>query len=200
MANLPQAGPPAVIGGGAGIGGGGIGGGGGGGFSLFGTGNIIPDASVLLSLKLLGEQDPIYNHIAKEQTKWLSMAVIILRKDPFLKMKLGGSILEASSKLAVILRQRAEERNIQRRLDVEVDTIVNAELDGSGFGAAWGIPDNIGGGALALQNLFTHARDTNGAIEINRTNGAGNRLGLDAPTRVIAVAPGGLGQDPRVWA
>ena len=52
----------------------------------------------------------------------------IVRNDPLIRMKLGGDKLTASVNLAKILRERAEKKHFEDRIDGAVDKLIDYEL------------------------------------------------------------------------
>lgn len=96
-------------------------------FDLFGDEPSIPDANELLSLKILKDANSkAFEGIAAEETKWIALSLGLLRKDPFLQIKLGGKGIRPAMKLAAHMKKKAEQQHFDSRLEKVIET-VNAE-------------------------------------------------------------------------
>ena len=85
--------------------------------NLFGNSPTTPDANTLISLKLLSETNPAaFKQLANDSTRWLAGAIALIKKDPYLKVKLGGNLLQSSMMLADILKANAERVHFEDRL------------------------------------------------------------------------------------
>lgn len=94
-------------------------------FDLFGDEPAVPDANELLSLKILKDANPkSFEGIAAEETKWIALALGLLRRDPYLQIRLKGKGIRAAMKLATHLKRKAEQSHFDSRLD-EVIKVVN---------------------------------------------------------------------------
>ena len=101
--------------------------------NIFGNTEDIPSSSSLVSLRLLRDaNNEAFGDLAREETRFLSSAMSLVRNDPLLKLKMGGDTLTASTNLAKLLRERAERRAFNKRIDPIVDELVKNELHGYG--------------------------------------------------------------------
>ena len=101
--------------------------------NIFGNTEDIPSSSSLVSLRLLKDANPeAFGTLAKEETRFLASAMSLVRNDPLLKLKMGGDTLTASVNLAKLLRQRAEKKHFDQRIDGVVDELIKNELHGYG--------------------------------------------------------------------
>lgn len=86
-------------------------------------------SSNLVSLRLLKEANQeAFGEIAKEETRFLASAMAIVKMDPLIRMKLGGDKLTASVNLARMLRERAEKKHFNDRIDGAVQKLIDYEL------------------------------------------------------------------------
>ena len=121
------------------------------GFNLFGNTSGIPDSQTLISLRLLEKTNtPLFQKLAKQETRFLQTAIYAIESDPLLKIKMGSDTLTASMNLAKILRERVEQKALDNRIDKTVEALVTHEQTGLG---AMGIPniDFLGDKAGRLQ-------------------------------------------------
>ena len=96
-------------------------------FDLFGDEPAVPDANELLSLKILKDANPeSFKGIAAEETKWIALALGLLRRDPYLQIRLKGKGIRSAMKLANHLKRKAEQKHFDSRLD-EVVKLANAQ-------------------------------------------------------------------------
>ena len=87
-------------------------------FNLFGNQATTPDANTLLSLKLLADTNKnAFQLLAGESTKFLASSLALIRADPYLKVKLGGNLLQSSMMLADILKNYVEKKHFEERID-----------------------------------------------------------------------------------
>ena len=94
---------------------------------IHGGGSTVPSASSLISLSLLEKTNPhVFKKLASESTKWLSSALILLEKDPYMKVKFGSNLLEGAVALSEILKKDAEERHFKARLE-EASRVFNLQ-------------------------------------------------------------------------
>ena len=99
--------------------------------SLFGDTPGNPDMNTLLSLKLLGEtgDKEINKALAQEQTRFLTSALALLKTDTFLRLKFGGAGLKEAMKLAEILKKRANEKHLEKRIDKTAEALLDGQLE-----------------------------------------------------------------------
>ena len=110
-------------------------GGGGNYFSLFSSEPSIPDANELLSLKILKDANrDAFEDLAREETKWLSVSLGLLRRDPYLQVMMQGRGVRQAMKLAGLLKQKAEQHHFNSRVDSVVKQIVSAKFQEGGWG------------------------------------------------------------------
>ena len=101
--------------------------------NIFGNTEDVPSSSSLVSLRLLKDANPqAFEHLAKEETRFLASAMALVKQDPLLKLKMGSDTLTASVNLARELRRRAEKRSFDQRIDFTVDQLIDKELAGYG--------------------------------------------------------------------
>ena len=101
--------------------------------NIFGNTEDIPSSSSLVSLRLLKDANPdAFGTLAREETRFLSSAMSLVRNDPLLKLKMGGDTLTASVNLAKLLRERAEKKHFDSRIDGVVKELIKNELHGYG--------------------------------------------------------------------
>ena len=101
--------------------------------NIFGNTEDVPSSSSLVSLRLLKDANPeAFDHLAKEETRFLASAMALVKRDPLLKLKMGSDTLTASVNLARELRRRAEKRSFDQRIDFAVDALIDKELAGYG--------------------------------------------------------------------
>ena len=101
--------------------------------NIFGNAEDVPSSSSLVSLRLLKDANPeAFDHLAKEETRFLASAMALVKQDPLLKLKMGSDTLTASVNLARELRRRAEKRSFDQRIDFTVDQLISKELAGYG--------------------------------------------------------------------
>ena len=87
-------------------------------FDLFGDEPAVPDANELLSLKILKDANPdSFKGIAAEETKWIALALGLLRNDPYLQIRLKGKGIRSAMKLAGHLKRKAEQKHFDDRLE-----------------------------------------------------------------------------------
>ena len=93
-----------------------------------------PTPNEILSLKLLKDtNEAVFKPLYEQQTKFLSLARILLVKDPWLRAKFNGDGLESMSALAKVLKNRQNELNMRNRIDKLVSFDLTQVLDGSGL-------------------------------------------------------------------
>ena len=120
------------------------------------------DANELLSLKILKDANPnAFKHLAAEETKWLALALGLLRRDVYLQVTMGGKGVRQAMRLAGLLKQKAEQSHFNHRINGVVDRMLTTKFMDSGWGGLAPVnPDRI--------NEF---------------------LGFDASNKQVAVAP-----------
>ena len=92
------------------------------------------DANELLSLKILKDANPgAFSTLAKEETKWLSVSLGLLRKDPYLQVMMGGKGVRQAMKLSGLLKQKAEQFHFNSRVDPVVSRMVRAKFFETGW-------------------------------------------------------------------
>ena len=100
------------------------------GLGLYGSLQGTPPVETLLSLRLLKDTNQeLFQDLAKEETKFLTSAISLVRNDPLLRLKFGGDVLTASLNLSKQLKLHAEELNIKDRLDTMTRGLNKAEID-----------------------------------------------------------------------
>ena len=98
-------------------------------FNLFNDEPAIPDANELLSLKILKDANQeAFKDIAKNETKWLSIAYGLIKRDPYLQIQMQGRGIRQAMKLANLLKQASEKRHFEKRIDGIVDKMVDARF------------------------------------------------------------------------
>ena len=98
-------------------------------FQLHGTSPVVPESNTLLSLKLLADTNPnMFKKLSSETTKWLAASMSLLENDSYLRIRMGGDLLQGSIALPDILKKRAEERHFESRIDNMVKQMNLAEL------------------------------------------------------------------------
>lgn len=103
-------------------------------FNLFSSESSVPDANELLSLKILKDANgPAFEHLAKEETKWLSASLGLLKSDPYLQVQMGGSGIRQALKLSSLLKQRAEQVHFNQRTQKLVEDMVDNKFMTSGW-------------------------------------------------------------------
>ena len=101
--------------------------------NIFGNTEDIPSSSSLVSLRLLKDANPkAFGTLAQEETRFLASAMSLVRNDPLLKLKMGGDTLTASVNLAKLLRERAEKKHFDSRIDKTVNALISNELNNYG--------------------------------------------------------------------
>ena len=104
------------------------------GFNLFSGEPANPQASELLSLKILKDANKeAFDGLAKEETKWLSVALGLLRRDKFLELTMGGRGIRPAMKLAGVLKQKAEQKHLEQRLDPVISNMVAGKFSQKGW-------------------------------------------------------------------
>ena len=136
-------------------------------FSLFGNTPIAPNASTILGYKLLAETNPeAFRQLASNSTKWLATSLALLKKDPWLRTKLGPDLLQGSLVLAEALRANTEKVHMERRLKGVTQNMLNQELLDLG-----GQMDPLG------DNDVIELNDTNGQQHFGQLEFQNRRLG-----------------------
>ena len=103
-------------------------------FNLFGDEPAVPDANELLSLKILKEANPqAFAHLAAEETKWLSLALGLLRRDVYLQVQMGGKGVRQAIKLANVLKNKAEQSHFNHRLNGVIERMITTKFIEDGW-------------------------------------------------------------------
>ena len=104
-------------------------------FNLFGDEPAVPDANELLSLKILKDANPsAFSSLAQEETKWLSLALGLLRRDVYLQVMMGGKGVRQAMKLAGVLKQKAEQSHFNHRVNGVVERMLTTKFSDQGWG------------------------------------------------------------------
>ena len=100
------------------------------GLGLYGSLQGTPPVETLLSLRLLKDSnETLFKELAREETKFLTGAIALVRNDPMLRLKFGGDVLTASLNLSKQLKVHAEELNIRDRLDTLAKAMNEIEIN-----------------------------------------------------------------------
>lgn len=101
------------------------------------------DANELLSLKILKDANPeAFADIAKNETKWLSVAFGLIKRDPYLQIQLQGRGIRQAMKLANLLKSASEKRHFENRINGIVDKMVNARFNTTSWKPLQPLDDN----------------------------------------------------------
>jgi len=99
--------------------------------------NPVPDVNNILVAKLLAEIEgnakigtKVFEDLAAEEIKWLGEARKMLSTNIVLYHKFGGKGLEQCSKVAAILKKRAEDKFLSNIFDPHCDKILESEIGG----------------------------------------------------------------------
>lgn len=93
----------------------------------------IADPSTLLTLKLLKDSDPdarekkvddqnagpdlkLYEELQRDEIRFLKAGINLVKRDPWLKEKMGGSLIEGGMRMANILKANVEDEHLKARL------------------------------------------------------------------------------------
>ena len=143
------------------------------------------DANELLSLKILKDANPTaFSSLAKEETKWLSLALGLLRKDPYLQVMMQGKGVRQAMRLSGLLKQKAEQFHFNSRVDPVVSRVVKAKFLEDGWGSLQPALDNevksmmkASSGGLIVSPLskeqFQYGSDSN-YIDLTKTEDINN--------------------------
>lgn len=138
-------------------------------FDLFGDEPAVPDANELLSLKILKDANPeSFTGIAAEETKWIALSLGLLRKDPYLQIRLKGKGIRSAMKLAAHLKRKAEQAHFDSRLDETIKVVNNAKFKEQGWASLVPIDGN---GAKAIVEYKEDASNVN-RLHINAMGGS----------------------------
>ena len=86
------------------------------GLGLFGNMPPIPQQENLVNLKLLKSAAPLVaKAVEEEETMFLNTAMSMIKKDPYLRIKMGGDLMTSSTNLAKMLRSQVEATWLERR-------------------------------------------------------------------------------------
>ena len=100
---------------------------------LFSNQQDVPDANTLLSLKLLKDANPdAFQGLAQEETRFLAASLALVRSDPYLKLKMGNDSISAAINLAGVLKNRAEKKHLEHRIDATADALLAHEFNEEG--------------------------------------------------------------------
>lgn len=99
------------------------------GLGIYGNLQGQPPVETLLSLRLLKDANRgAFEDLAKEETKFLTASLALVKNDPLLRLKMGGDVLTASLNLAKQLKVHAEDKLFKDRLESMIDGLNFNEL------------------------------------------------------------------------
>lgn len=99
------------------------------GLGIYGSLQGQPPVETLLSLRLLKDANKeAFEDLAREETKFLSASLALVKNDPLLRLKMGGDVLTSSLNLAKQLKVHAEDKLFKDRIEAMIDGLNTAEL------------------------------------------------------------------------
>ena len=138
-------------------------------FDLFGDEPAVPDANELLSLKILKDANPeSFKGIAAEETKWIALALGLLRRDPYLQIRLKGKGIRSAMKLASHLKRKAEQQHFDSRLEQVIKVANTAKFAEPGWSNLTAIDDK--GAALIMKDGKIDAMGGHDAMVFGKTS------------------------------
>ena len=101
------------------------------GLGIYGNLSGTPPIETLLSLRLLKDADPqSFQDLSKNETRFVSASLALIKNDPLLRLKLGGDVLTATLNLSKQLKAHCEQKLFTDRLENMIDALNLNELRG----------------------------------------------------------------------
>ena len=92
--------------------------------------SAVPDSNTLLAYKLLQDSwhnGKVFEDLLHNEMKYLVAGISLLNNDPYLAMKMGGVTLNSAGQLAQVLKQKASELDLSKRIEPVADSLLRHE-------------------------------------------------------------------------
>ena len=134
--------------------------------------SAVPDSNTLLAYKLLQESwkdGQVFQDLLQNEMKYLVAGISLLNNDPYLAMKMGGVTLNSAGQLAQVIKQKATELDLSKRIEPVASEILKHEF---------GKPNMLELAPQRRTAVYTE-NDGKGALQLHLAAGSFAGTGLD---------------------